>query len=249
MNIRNSRSPLSRTRSAVLVVLSTMFTFSGVGCSSTAGVTVPLDLEAAIERLRRPLPGDPAALYRLRVSTSGGLRMAVLTSGEEGRLTVSEPFGSAVSLIAWSGSLPPTFFDHREGCRLDAADLELVLGVGTMPPPQAVRLLGGRLPAIANDRVVASGDGRILIEGRGWAAQAVVDSDPWRVVSVEEVGDRRSGWRLELSDHTYSVPGRIRVENGDGRWAELELVRLEWNEGGDLPSLPDLRPCVLEPEP
>jgi hypothetical protein len=230
----------------MLTVLSAFFVLSSVGCHSTARETVPLDLEAAIERLWRPLSGDPAALYRLRVSSSGGLRMALLTSGEEGRLTVSEPFGSAVSLTAWTGSKPPTFFDLRERCRLDAADLEMVLGVGAMPPPQAVRLLGGRLPAANGDRVTAGEDGQILVEGRGWAARVTVAPDPWRVISVEEIGDRKGRWSLELDDHTLSVPGRVRVENRDGRWAELELVRLEWNQGGDLPALPALQPCVFE---
>lgn len=239
-----SRPPL--TLSATLTVLSTLFVLSFVGCQSTSRETVPLDLEAAVDRLSRPLPGDPAALYRLRVSSSGGLRMALLTSDEEGRLTVSEPFGSAVSLIAWSGSKPPTFFDLRERCRLDAADLEMVLGVGAMPPPQAVRLLGGRLPAINGDRVTAREDGQILVEGRGWAARVTVASDPWRVISVEEIGNREDGWRLELDDHTSSVPSRVRVENRDGRWADLELVRLEWNQGGDLPALPALQPCMFE---
>jgi hypothetical protein len=164
-------------------------------------------------------------------------------------MTVSEPFGSAVSLTAWSGSASPTFFDLREGCRLDAADLELVLGVGTMPPPQAVRLLAGRLPATADDRVAVDGKGHILVEGLGWSAQVAVASDPWRVASVQGIGDRGNGWRIELGDHTLSVPGQLRVENVDGRWAELELVRLEWNQGGDLPLLPDLRPCVFETDP
>jgi hypothetical protein len=174
--------------------------------------------------------------------------MALLTSGERGRLTVSEPFGSAVSLTAWTGSNPPTFYDLRKRCRLDAADLEMVLGVGAVPPLQAVRLLVGRLPAASDDRVTAGEDGQILVEGRGWAARVTVASDPWRVISVEEIGDREGRWSLELDDHTLSVPGRVRVENRDGRWAELELVRLEWSQGGDLPALPALQPCVLGSE-
>lgn len=245
----DSHSHPSRTLSAILTVLSTLFVLIFVGCHSTARETVPLDLEAAIDRLWRPLPGDPAALYRLRVSSSGGLRMALLTSGEEGRLTVSEPFGSAVSLTAWTGSKPPTFFDLRERCRVDAADLEMVLGVGAIPPPQAVRLLGGRLPAVDDDRVTAREDGQILVEGRGWTALVTVASDPWRVISVEEIGNREGRWRLELIDHTLSVPGRVKVENREGRWADLELVRLEWNQGGDLPALPALQPCVFESDP
>jgi len=210
--------------------------------------TVPVDPETAIERLNRPLPGDPAALYRLRVSSSGGLRMSVLTSGDAGRLTVSEPFGSAVSLTSWSGSQPPTFFDLREGCRIQATDLEHALGVAAMPLPQAVRLFGGRLPATGDDWVAPREDGRILVEGLRWAALVTVAADPWRVVSVEQVDAEGRGWRFELSDHSLSVPGFVRVENADGRWAELKLVRLEWNEGGELPSPPDLPLCTSEPE-
>jgi hypothetical protein len=214
------------------------------GCASTVPETSPLDLEVAIENLHRPLSGDPAALYRLRVSSSGGLRMSVVTSGDQGRLTVSEPFGAAVSLTAWSGSEPPIFFDLREGCRLEASDLEQALGVAAMPLPPAVRLLVGRLPAVDEDWVAARGDGRILVEGRQWAALVRVAADPWRVVSVEEAGIRGRGWRFELEDHSLSVPGFIRVENRDGRWAELELLRLEWNRDGELPPLPDLPPCT-----
>ena len=218
------------------------------GCQSTAPDTVPVDPEMAIERLNRPLSGDPAVLYRLRVSSSGGLRMSVLTSGENGRLTVSEPFGAAVSLTSWSGSQQPTFFDLRKGCQIQATELEQVLGVAAMPLPQAVRLFVGRLPATSGDWVAPREDGRILIEGLRWAALATVAPEPWRVVSVEQVGAQGRGWRFELSDHSLSVPGFIRVENADGRWAELELVRLEWNEGGELPPTPDFPLCADEPK-
>ena len=227
--------------------LSVFLALAAMGCRSTARETAPLDLEAAIDRLHRPLTSDPAALYRVRVSSSGGLRLALLTSGDEGRLTVSEPFGSAVSLTAWTGSRPPTFFDLRQGCRLEASDLEQVLGVAAMPLPQAVQLFAGRLPAIGDDRLTPRDDGRIFVEGRGWRAFVTVRSEPWRVVRVEENETRGSGWLLELSDHSLSVPGSVRVENRDGRWAELELVRLEWNDGGELPSLPDLPDCIGEP--
>jgi hypothetical protein len=219
-----------------------------LSCQSTAPEVVPVDLEAAIERLSRPLSGDPAALYRMRVPSSGGLRVAVLTSGEAGRLTVSEPFGSAVSLTAWTGSQPPTFFDLREGCRLETSDLERVLGVAAMPLPEAVRLLVGRLPAGPDDWITPREDGRILIEGRRWAALASVAAEPFRVVSVEEVGSRDKGWNIELGDHSLSVPGLVRVENPDGRWAELDLVRLEWSERGELPPLPELPPCGVGPD-
>jgi hypothetical protein len=248
MHSRESHETLSPVLRAALTVMLAMLAIFLAGCGSTTRETAPLDLQGAIDNLQRPLPGDPAALYRLRIPSSGGLRMALLTSGEAGRLTVSEPFGSAVSLTAWSKSIPPTFFDLREGCRLDSGDLELVLGIGAMPPPQALRLLAGRLPAVADDTIAVDQNDHIVVEGMGWAAEVAVVSDPWRVTSVQGVGARGAGWRFELSDHTLSVPGHIRVENADGRWAELELVRLEWNQGGDLPPLPDLRPCVFEPD-
>ena len=239
-------SDLSVPRAWVVAVSLAALVFAGIGCRSVSQDAAVLDLGAAIDRLHRPLPGDPAALYRVRVSSSGGLRLAVLTSSDQGRLTVSEPFGSAVSLTAWTGSEPPTFFDLREGCRLESSDLEQVLGIAAMPLPQAIRLLAGRFPAIGNDRLTPREDGRILVEGVGWRAFVTVESDPWRVIRVDEDENRGSGWLLELANHSLSVPGSVRVENRDGRWAELELVRLEWNDGGELPSLPDLPLCVGE---
>lgn len=197
----------------------------------------------------RPLPGDPSVLYRLRIPSSGGLRMSVLTSAGGGRLTISEPFGSAVSVTAWQGDTPPVFFDLREGCRLEASDLSRALGVGAMPLPQAVRMLCGRMPATAEDSVSPVGGSRFLVEGRGWAAEVEVAGDPWRVVSVHEAGRSASGWRIVLEDHTGSVPGSLRLKRGDGRWAELELVRLEWHEEGKLPELPDAPLCVVEARP
>ena len=249
MNVnRQDRVAVTGARCVSRVAIPFLLALGLVGCQSTVPETVPVDPETAIDRLNRPLPGDPAALYRLRVSSSGGLRMSVLTSGEAGRLTVSEPFGAAVSLTSWSGSQQPTFFDLREGCRIQATDLEQALGVAAMPLPQAVRLFGGKLPATGDDWVAPREDGRILVEGLRWAALVTVVADPWRVVSVEEISARGKGWRFELSDHSLSVPGFIRVENADGRWAELVLVRLEWNDGGELPSLPDLPFCTVEPE-
>ena len=105
------------------------------------------------------------------------------------------------------------------------------------------------MSANADDRLTPGNDGRILVKGQGWRAFVTVRAEPWRVVLVEESGNRGTGWRLELGDHSLSVPGSVRVKNGDGRWAELELVRLEWNDGGELPSLPDLPHCVGEPDP
>jgi len=248
ISVNQGRNAAVSNRAAASVVLPLLLLLGFAGCQSTAPDTVPADPEMAIERLNRPLSGDPAVLYRLRVSSSGGLRMSVLTSGEYGRLTVSEPFGAAVSLTSWSGSQQPTFFDLRKGCQIQATELEQVLGVAAMPLPQAVRLFVGRLPATSGDWVAPREDGRILIEGLRWAALATVAPEPWRVVSVEQVGAQGRGWRFELSDHSLSVPGFIRVENADGRWAELELVRLEWNEGGELPPTPDFPLCADEPK-
>jgi hypothetical protein len=216
-------------------------------CTSTTEQLAPVDLAAAREHLDRPLPGDPAMLYRLRVPSSGGLRLSILTEGEAGRLTVSEPFGSAVSLTAWDGEGPGSYFDLREGCRIEATDLTRALGIGAMPLPQAVRLLGGRLPATGDDVVTDRSDGRIVVAGRGWAAIVSVAADPWRVVRVEEVTENKKGWRFELGDHSASVPGSIRLRAPSGRWAELELVRLEWDTGRSLPELPDLAPCEMKP--
>jgi hypothetical protein len=249
MNSRcRHQTAFSGARTLSWFVMSIVILIGFAGCRSTVPETTPVDLVAAIEKLNRPLSGDPAVLYRLRVSSSGGLRMAVLTSGDDGRLTVSEPFGSAVSLTAWTGSQPPTFFDLREGCRLETSDLERALGVAAMPLPQAVRLLVGRLPATSDDRVSPREDGRILVEGRRWAALVKVAADPFRVMSVEEAGSREKGWSFELRDHSLSVPGFVKVKNSDGRWAELDLVRLEWSERGELPPRPELPPCSVEPD-
>jgi hypothetical protein len=212
-------------------------------CQTTTPEPEPVDIEVALEFLKRPLPGDPAALYRLRVDKTGGLHMALLTSAEKGRLTISRPFGGAVSVTAWDGVKQPLFFDLREGCRLPATDLEQALGVAAMPLPQAIRLLSGRLPALADDWVSRHEDDQILVEGRGWAALVRVAANPIRVISVDEVGGTDEGWHIELDEHTLSIPGLVRVENPNGRWVELRLVRLEWNEGGKLPPLPDLPFC------
>jgi len=216
------------------------------GCQSTTPPPTASDLEAARLRLSRPLSGDPVALYHLRVPSSGGLRLSLLTSGEAGRLTVSEPFGSAVSLTAWIGGEPATFYDLRRGCRLEGVSLARALGVAALPLPEAVRLLGGRLPAVVGDRVSVRPDGRLLVEGKDWSAEVEVAPDPWRVVSVAEGTAGDGGWKIELGDHTASVPGRVYVRREDGRWAELELIRLEWRNGGELPPLPELPFCTRD---
>lgn len=159
-------------------------------------------------------------------------------------MTVSEPFGSAVSVTAWAGDRDPVFYDLREGCRLVTSDLAAVLGVRAMPLPQAVRLLGGRLPALPGDEV-SNFAGGLVVTGRGWSAEVRVAPDPWRIVSVRNATRSDSGWKLDLEEHTGSVPGRIRIAR-EGRWAELELVRLEWNQGTVLPETPDLPACVMK---
>lgn len=232
-----------RRRLVAAVFMSALTAISA--CTTTAPQYETVELEAAKEALQQRLPGDPAILYRLRVRSAAGLRLSVRASGEEGRLTVSEPFGSAVSLTAWKSVDETAFFDLREGCRIEGSDLSQALGIGAMPLPQALRLLGGRLPAVATERVTPRNDGRLLIEGRGWAALVSLRADPWRVVLVEEVTELDKGWRIELSDHSLSVPGTVRLRNTDGHWAELELVRLEWTTGADLPPLPNLPLCEL----
>jgi len=227
---------------AVLLVALTV----AVGCASHGQVIVDSgQLVEAVKLLTRPLPGDFAALYSLRVARSGGLRMAVITAGDDGRLTISEPFGAAVSLTAWSASGPAVFFDMDKGCRREVVDLEEVLGAGAVPLNQAVRLLGGRLPVTPGDDVVFGSGGAIEVRGAGWAARIRLAPSPWRVVELSELrADGGGGWRLELRDHTSSVPGTIRLENSGGRWAELELKRLEWPEQASLPDLPTFEPCA-----
>jgi len=204
----------------------------------------PAALAEAREALSRPLSGDMAALYQLRVPSSGALRLALLAAGEAGRMTISEPFGGALSVTAWAAGRPTRVFDLRDGCWRSAESAGAGLGVSAMPLPQAVRLLGGRLPAAAGDRVVERADGRLEVVGDGWRALVTVAPEPWRVIAVDELaaggGD---GWRVLLRDHTGSVPGGARIDGADRGWAELELVRLEWDGGGGLPDEPGLPPC------
>ena len=235
----NSTNPAGLFAAALIALVAL------IGCRSAVPPPGAADLEEARLRLSRPLPGNPTALYHLRVPSSGGLRLSMLTSGEAGRLTVSEPFGSALSLTAWAGVGPSTFFDLRQGCRLEAADLKQILGIAAMPLPQAVRLLGGRLPAIDGDRISIRSNGRLFVEGAGWKALIEVVPEPWRVMSVAEEKAGGGGWKIELGDHTASVPGVVHVQRENGRWAELELVRLEWKAANDLPPLPEMPECVM----
>lgn len=230
----------------------------GVGLSALIGAScrtasppppeVELDLDAAVTRLSRALPGDLVALYRLRVPSSGGLRLSIATASDEGRVTISEPFGAALSLTAWSGARSAEVFDLRHGCRFMTDDLSGVLGVGNLPLPHMARLLGGRLPAIEGDEIEVRQDGRLRVVGPAWQGLVELADDPLRVVGVEDQSAAAEmRWRVELRDHTSSVPGWLRVRGAEGRWAELELVRLEWNQDADLPPVPELPACGGEP--
>lgn len=237
--------PNSRIRVGSIAFVLALTVVAHSGCESSRHPTATMEeLDSAVVLLARPLPGDFAALYDLRVARSGGLRLAVLTRAGEGRMTISEPFGGAVSLSAWTVGGPSMFFDMDRGCRREVDDLEEVLGVGALPLSQAVRLLGGRLPMLPGDDVVITDGMDLRVSGGAWAIRVQLAADPWRVIEVvEERSDEGPGWRLELSSHTSSVPGRIRVENPDGRWAELELKRLEWPDAAVLPDLPDFPRC------
>jgi hypothetical protein len=210
-------------------------------------VADPAAVRLELDRLRRPLQGDPAALYRLRIPAAGGLRLAILVAGERGRMTISEQFGSAATITAWVGHGGSTVYDLREGCRIDGADVSDLLGVTALPMPQAIRLMVGRLPALPGDEVWVRPDGSVVVDGGSWTALVTVRSDPWRVVEVRDGADPESGWRITISDHSSTVPSDLRVRKPGGRWAELELIRLEWQERNDLPALPDLPVCVASP--
>jgi hypothetical protein len=246
---RPGRPPGSGTRRLALLAVAACLVLGGA-CRTTADrpaidAAALADARAA---LSRPLPGDLSALYDLRVPSSGALRLAVLERGGDGRLTVSEPFGGAVSVTSWAAGRPSRVFDLRDGCWRDAGKAAAGLGVRAMPLPQAVRLLGGRLPAAAADRVVDRPGVGFEVVGDGWSALVTVAPEPWRVTAVDElVPAGASGWRIRLRDHTVSVPGAVRIEGPDRGWAELELVRLEWG-GGGLPDEPDLPPCGARPD-
>lgn len=242
--MRRGRSCRQHTLRAVALLILIQ---SAVGCSSmrtNASGADDQQLTEAIERLDRPTAGDMAALYDLRVARSGGLRLSMITAGRSGRLTISEPFGSAVSLTAWEADSPTVFFDMDKGCRREVQDLEDILGVGALPLEHAARLLGGRLPTTDGGEVRPDGAGNLEVVEDEFVATLRLASDPWRVVEVWVNQDARGdGWHLDLGSHASSVPGTIRVENPDGRWAELVLKRLEWPSGATLPDVPKFPPC------
>lgn len=231
-----------------LVALTAVVLWVGfaTGCRSTTG-EAPLGADGLAEAeaaLGKPMSGDMAALYHLRIPSSQGLRLSIVQLGRAGRLTVSEPFGSMVSLVAWEDGGETRLFDLRQGCRIQGGDLSSVLGVVALPLPQTARLLGGRLPATGGDRVSPTDDGRIEIIGADWSAAVTVVGDPWRIVNVEgPTGAGDGAWRLRLKQHSGSVPGWLRVDSADGRWAEMELIGLEWDTLNELPPLPSLPEC------
>ena len=212
------------------------------GCASTR--VDPERIDEAIGDLGRPLQSDMAALYDLRIPRSSGLRLTVLNAGDAGRFSISEPFGAALSITAWSPDKPVELLDLDRGCRRPIDELEGIAGVGALPARQAARLLGGRLPAVVGDEVWPGPGGAIAVRGAGWAAVVRIQADPWRVVEVREVrADRRRGWRIRLDEHDGPIPGRLHlVVPGTGK-AELELKRIEWRDQLQLPALPDLPRC------
>lgn len=151
---------------------------------------------------------------------------------------MSESLGGAVVVAGWdqAGS---EIFDLREGCRLEGSRAVAALGLGNLPLSRAILLLAGRMPAIEGDQVVPMGQSSVIeISGSGWWSVAELAREPTRVVGL-----RGEDWEVDLDDHTSSVPGRIRIDTPSGDWAELELVRLQWEFSGDLAPLPDLPLC------
>ena len=234
--------PDTRCAGRFLAVLTFLAALPVLPACRTAQAPPEGPVEAGLQLLERPLPGDLAALYRMRVPKTGGLRLTVLASGRAGRLTVAEPFGSALSLLAWEGAGRAVLADFRRDCRREVTDASAVLGVPGLPLPQAVLLLGGRLPALPEDRVVPVGGGQVRVEGDAFALRVRLARDPWRVVAVEGPGEPPA-WRLVLDEHTVSVPRKLRATARDGLWVELELVRLEWDTVERLPDPPELPPC------
>lgn len=235
---------------ACRLLVSATLLLAATGCQ-TMVIPVAITAEQMAEvrsRLIRPLPGDLAALYRLRASSAGSLRLSVLTAGEAGRLSINGSFGAAYSLTAWSGAAPPHLYDLRQQCHMVGADASSVIGVARLPLPQALRLLAGRLPMVDGDRLSLYHDGRLLIEGSDWACLASLHAEPWRVIAVEQLRPHgQPGWSITLDDHRLSVPGKLRFEHPQGEWAELDLVSLQWQAENQLPPLPDLPRCVPAP--
>ena len=211
-----------------------------VGCATTTAPPMPaVDTRAGIVALEGPAPADLAALYRIQVPGRGRLRMAVLTSGDAGRLTVTEPFGSAVSITAWDGDRV-RLYDFERDCAAWIAGDELLPAVRALSPERAVRLLAGRLPAAPADVVAIDTGGRVAIRGAGAGLDAALAPDPWRVASAS--ADDGS-WSIEVRHHTGALPAVFDVRDERGRRVGVELLQFEWSEARELPDLPDLPPC------
>ncbi len=154
-------------------------------------------------------------------------------------MTVSENLGGAVVVAGWDDRGGSEIFDLRKGCRLEGDRAVAALGLGNLPLNRAVLLLGGRVPAVDGDQVNVLGREQLLeINGASWWSVAELALEPPRIVSL-----RGEDWEVELDKHTSSVPGNVRFETPFGDWAELELVRLQWEFSGELPALPDLPAC------
>lgn len=230
---------MSRTLAGLLVAAAVV-----TGCRSAAPPpAIPADqLETAVAALAGPPSTDAATLYRLRVPSTSGLRASIATSSDGGRMSISDSFGRALLVAAWTSDGAGELYDLDAGCRVPGADLAAMIGAGGLPIEQAVWLLSGRLPAAPGDRIEI-GDGGLEITGEDWSAHVVVARDPWRVLEVRSDTRGATAWRIELADHTRSLPKSVFVERADGEWARLELVRRETTPGAELPDLPDLPVC------
>ncbi len=229
-------------KQGALVIASVLGVVIGCATVETGKPSVPAatsaEIAEAVSVLRRPLPGPLVALYRLRVPSTGGLRLSIIAEGNRGRMTVSENLGGALAILAWDGE-GSRIFDLKEGCRPSERNRPTIPGMAGLPMDRAVLLMGGRLPVNPGD-VVRPVDGKstVEIDGPGWNASVGLAFDPVRILSV-----RGEGWSVELGDHTSSLPGTLRFETGSDQWAELELVRLQWKFEGEWPPLPDFPEC------
>ncbi|MCP4896022.1 MAG: hypothetical protein GY906_03525 [bacterium] len=232
--------------SFVLFLLFGVMFLGLLGCraTSTLPTVSPEEAATSVAILSAPLPGDFSAIYGLRVPKAGGLRLSILARPESGRLTISRSFGSALSIVGWEPNQHPMLIDYREGCSVQGASISDLLGVGALPLPQVVRLLGGRLPATPMDRVTVAPNGKLMVEGDDWTCLVSVAPSPWRVLRVESVGETDdSGWRVELNDHDAAMPQHLRFQGSSDRWAEIELRRQQWDAIEKLPDMPELEPC------
>jgi len=144
---------------------------------------------------------------------------------------------------AWDGFSPLEWLDLRQGCRVRLQDLSSLLGGTSLPMPQAILLLGGRLPAVDTDTLTLLPGGRVRVEGQSWSAIVQVQPQPWRVVAVTGPAHGRESWAISMTGHQGSVPVALRFDSDGGQWAELELIRQQWRTPEALPGVPDLPWC------